>query len=90
MLYGWTWCHDMRYRTEDEIAAIILEVADTPQMRITRIMYETFLSHDEIKSILALLIEKGFVEYHKGDMTYKTTENGKEFLGKCKYSNYLR
>jgi predicted transcriptional regulator len=52
-------------------------------MRISRIMYETFLSHDEIKSILALLIELGFVEYYKGDMTYRTTENGMEFVGKC-------
>jgi predicted transcriptional regulator len=66
----------MSHRTKDEIVALVLEAANKPQMRIARIMYETFLSHDEIKSILALLIEKGFVEYYKGDMTYRTTENG--------------
>jgi hypothetical protein len=37
-------CHNRRYRTEDEIAALILEAANKPQMRITRIMYQTFLS----------------------------------------------
>jgi predicted transcriptional regulator len=78
-----------RYRTKDEIDALILEVANKRQMRIIRIMYETFLSHDQIKTILELLIEKEFIEYHKGDMTYKTTENGLEFLGKCK-THYLR
>jgi predicted transcriptional regulator len=70
----------MGHRTKDEIAVLILEAANKPQMRIARIMYETFLSYDEIKSILTLLIELGFLEYHKGDMTYRTTENGKEFL----------
>jgi predicted transcriptional regulator len=74
----------MRYRTKDEIDALILEAANKPQMRIIRIMYETFLSHDGVKTILELLIEKEFIEYHKGDMTYKTTENGQDFLGKCK------
>ena len=79
----------MRYRTKDEVDALILVAANKPQMRIIRIMYETYLSHEGVKTILELLIEKDLIEYHKGDMTYKTTKNGQEFLGKCK-THYLR
>jgi predicted transcriptional regulator len=75
-----TGCHDMKRRTEDEITALILGATNKPTMRKTRIMCEAFLSYCQIKEYLALLTEKRLLEYQKGKMTYRTTENGKRFL----------
>lgn len=75
-----TRCYNLPHRTEDEISALILRVASNPTMRKKMIMYEVFLSHRQVKEYLALLIEKGLLEYQKGNMTYKTTEKGNLFL----------
>jgi predicted transcriptional regulator len=74
--------HNIKHRTEDEITALILGAANKCTMRKTRLMCEAFLSYSQIEEYLALLSEKGLLEYQRGAMTHRTTEKGKHFLEK--------
>jgi predicted transcriptional regulator len=72
--------HDIKLRTEEETAALIIRAAKKPRMTKTRIMYEVFLSDRQIEEYLSVLIEKGLLEYQKGTMFYRTTEKGCNLL----------
>jgi predicted transcriptional regulator len=69
----------MKYRDRNEIIAQILKSAND-RVRLTKIMYDAYLSHTITKEYLVLLIEKGLIEYLNGDRTFKTTEKGMNFL----------
>ena len=69
----------MKYRDRNEIIAQILKSANG-RVRLTKIMYDAYLSHAITKEYLVLLIEKGLIEYLDGDRTFETTEKGMEFL----------
>jgi len=69
----------MKYRDRNEIIAQILKSANG-RVRVTKIMYDAYLSHTITKEYLVLLIEKGLIEYLDGDRTFKTTEKGMNFL----------
>jgi predicted transcriptional regulator len=69
----------MKYRDRNEIIAQILKSAKG-RVRLTKIMYDAYLSHTITKEYLVLLIEKGLIEYLDGDRTFKTTEKGMNFL----------
>jgi predicted transcriptional regulator len=71
---------DMKYRDRNEIIAQILETANGNRVRLTRIMYDVFLSHTLTKEYVRLLIEKGLIEYLDGERTFKTTDKGMNFL----------
>jgi uncharacterized protein YwgA len=43
-------------------------------------MYSVFLSYEQLKEYLAILIENGLLEYWEGTQTYKTAEKGLKFL----------
>ena len=70
----------MKYRDKNEIIAQILESANGNRVRLTKIMYDVYLSHAMSKEYLVLLIEKGLIEYIDGERTFKTTEKGVNFL----------
>ena len=70
----------MKYRDRNEIIAQILKSANGNKVRLTKIMYDVYLSHLTTKEYLVLLIEKGLIEYMNGDRTFKTTEKGMNFL----------
>ena len=70
----------MKYRDRNEIIAQILKSANGNRVRLTKIMYDVYLSHITTKEYLVLLIEKGLIEYLNGDRTFKTTEKGMIFL----------
>jgi predicted transcriptional regulator len=70
----------MKYRDRNEITAQILESANGNRVRLTKIMYDGYLSHTVTKEYLVLLIEKGLIEYLDGERTFKTTEKGMNFL----------
>jgi predicted transcriptional regulator len=70
----------MKYRDRNEIIAQILKSANGNRVRLTKIMYDVYLSHITTKEYLVLLIEKGLIEYLDGDRTFKTTEKGLYFL----------
>ena len=70
----------MKYRDKNEIIAQILESANGNTVRLTKIMYDVYLSHTIAKEYLVLLIEKGLIEYVNGERSFKTTEKGMNFL----------
>ena len=59
--------------------AMILEAANGGATK-TKIMYKAFLSYEQLREYLALLIENNLVEYLEGSQTYKTTEKGLNLL----------
>jgi predicted transcriptional regulator len=71
----------MKHRTEEEIAALILEaVANTNRATQTIIMYKAYLSYAQLKRFLSSLLEKGLIDYAKEDRLYTITEKGMRFL----------
>ena len=71
----------LKYRSRTDIAAAILKSAtDENGAGMTRIMYNSFLSFNQIKEYLSLLSSSKLLEYHEGSRKYKTTTKGKHFL----------
>src|SRR5215469_9501165 len=70
----------MKYRDRNEIIAQILQSANGNRVRLTKIMYDVYLSHTLTKEYLVLLIEKGLIDYIDGERTFKTSEKGMNFL----------
>jgi predicted transcriptional regulator len=46
----------------------------------TKLMYSAFISFNQLKEYLSLLVENGLLQYEEGTHTYKTTEKGIRFL----------
>ena len=46
----------------------------------TKIMYSAFLSYNQLKDYLSILIENNLIECLEGNNTFKTTEKGLNFL----------
>jgi len=70
----------VKYRDRNEIIAQILQSANGNRVRLTKIMYDVYLSHSLTREYVRLLIEKGLIEYIDGERTFKTTEKGMNFL----------
>jgi predicted transcriptional regulator len=71
----------MKYRSRTEIVAMILEAANGGSSK-TKIMYKAFLSYNQLREYLSVLIENNLIEYLEGSPIYKTTEKGLVFLQK--------
>jgi predicted transcriptional regulator len=71
----------MKYRSRTEIVAMILEAANGGSSK-TKIMYKAFLSYNQLREYLSVLIENNLIEYLEGSPIYKTTEKGLMFLQK--------
>jgi predicted transcriptional regulator len=69
----------MKYRSRTEIVSNILE-ADNGGVTKTKIMYKAFLSYNQLREYLSILIENNLLEYLDGTQTYKTTEKGLNLL----------
>ncbi len=69
----------MKYRSRTEIVSMILESANGGATK-TKIMYKSFLSYNQLKEYLSVLIENNLLEYLEGTKTFKTTEKGLNFL----------
>lgn len=69
----------MKYRSRSEIIALLLEGANGGRATKTRLMYKAFLSFNQLKEYLAVLVENGLLEY-EGNQTYRTTEKGMRML----------
>ncbi len=69
----------MKYRSRTEIVAMILEAANGGSTK-TKIMYKAFLSYNQLREYLSILIENNLIEYLEGSPVYKTTEKGLTFL----------
>ena len=69
----------MKYRSRTEIVSNILEAANGGVTK-TKIMYKAYLSYNQLKEYLSILIENNLLEYLDGTQTYKTTEKGLNLL----------
>jgi len=43
-------------------------------------MYSAFISFNQLREYLSLLVENGLIQYEEGTHTYRTTEKGIRFL----------
>ena len=69
----------MKYRGRTEIVAVILDSANGGITK-TKIMYNAFLSYNQLKEYLSLLIENNLFEYHSGTKIFRSIEKGLKFL----------
>ena len=69
----------MGNRSRTEIVAMILNAANGGETK-TKIMYFAFLSYNQVKEYLTVLIENNLIEYLDGGNKFKTTEKGLFFL----------
>jgi predicted transcriptional regulator len=71
----------MKNRDRMDIISRILEAANggTGATK-TKIMYNAFLSHGQLKHYLTTLADKGLLRYDFLTQTFKTTEKGLRFI----------
>ena len=70
----------MGNRSRTEIVAMILNATNKGGETKTKIMYFAFLSYNQVKEYLSVLIENNLIEYLDGGNKFKTTEKGLFFL----------
>lgn len=70
----------MNYRSRDDIVSVILDAANGGGLTKTKIMYQAYLSHDQMKEYLRLLIENDLLGYDVYTRKFKTTEKSLRFL----------
>ena len=71
----------MKYRSRTEIVSNILDAANKGEGETkTKIMYKAYISYNQLKEYLTILIENNLIEYLDGTQTFKTTEKGLNFL----------
>jgi predicted transcriptional regulator len=69
----------MGNRNRTEIVSNILEAANDGISK-TKIMYKAYLSYNQLREYLSILIENNLIEYLDGDNKFKTTEKGLNLL----------
>ena len=69
----------MRYRRRTEIVGNILDAANGGTTK-TKLMYKAYISYNQLKEYLTILIENNLIEYIDGTQTFKTIEKGLHFL----------
>ena len=69
----------MKHRSRTDITAMILDTASKETTK-TKIMYNAYLSYNQLKEFLSILIENNLIEYLEGARTFRTTEKGLNFL----------
>ncbi|HKO41116.1 MAG TPA: winged helix-turn-helix domain-containing protein [Nitrososphaeraceae archaeon] len=69
----------MKYRGRTEILGNILDAANGGATK-TKIMYKAFVSYDQLKEYLSVLIETNLIEYLDGNKVFRTTEKGLNYL----------
>ena len=70
----------MNYRSRDDIVSVILHAANGGGLTKTKIMYQAYLSHDQMKEYLSVLIENDLLGYDVYTRKFKTTEKSLKFL----------
>ncbi len=66
-----------RIRSESEKKSDILRsIRNRPGTRITQIMFETCIPHNQLKEYLAMTIQNKLIIYIKEEKTFKITEYG--------------
>ena len=74
-----------KYRSKIEIMKQILQTANGHSTHKTRLMYSVYLSYEQLKEYLVILVQSGLIEHIEDVNTYKTTEKGLKFLKLLEY-----
>ena len=69
----------MKYRSRTEIVGMILEATNGGATK-TKIMYNAYLSYNQLKAYLSILIENNVLEYQNDTKIFRTTEKGLNLL----------
>jgi predicted transcriptional regulator len=69
----------MKYRSRSDIIGLLLEAANGGGATKTKLMYKAFLSFNQLREYLAVLVENSLIEY-EGNQTYRTTQKGLKVL----------
>ena len=69
----------MKYRSKDDIIAMLLEAAKGGIAK-TKLMYSAYLSFTQLKEYLAFLNENGLLTHDEVSLTFRTTPKGYEFI----------
>ena len=70
----------MKYRSRSEIVSLLLDAANGGGATKTKLMYKAYLSFNQLREYMTLLVENGLIEYEEGMRTYRTTEKGMGLL----------
>ena len=70
----------MKYRSRTEIVSMRLDSSANGGATKTKIMYTAFLSYNQLREYLSVLIENNLIEYLGGTHKFKTTEKGLNYL----------
>ena len=70
----------MKYRSRSDIIGLILNAANGGRATKTKLMYSAFISFNQLREYLSLLVENGLIQYEQGMHTYRTTEKGMRLL----------
>ena len=70
----------MKYRSRSEIIALLLNAANGGGVTKTKLMYSAFISFNQLREYLSLMVENGLIQYEEGMHTYRTTEKGMRLL----------
>ena len=70
----------MKYRSRSDIVGLLLDAANGGGATKTKLMYKAYLSFNQLREYLALLVENGLIEYQEGMQTYRTTGKGIQLL----------
>lgn len=70
----------MKSRDRNEIFASILNTSSTGDVRLTKIMYSSFLSYTQVVEYLQSLVEMQFLDYNVVAKSYRITIKGLRFL----------
>jgi predicted transcriptional regulator len=76
----------MKYRSRADIVSQILEAANGGATK-TKIMYKSYVSFAQLREYLALLTEKGLIEFEAVGSIFRTTEKGLRVLDMCNNIN---
>jgi predicted transcriptional regulator len=69
----------MKYRSRTDIVSQILEAANGGTTK-TKIMYKAYLSYEQLKEYLAVMMENNLLEHIPSENLFKTTEKGMKFM----------
>jgi predicted transcriptional regulator len=70
----------MKYRSRSDIVGLLLDAANGGGATKTKLMYKAYLSFNQLREYLTLLVENDLIEYEEGMRTYRTTEKGMRVL----------
>jgi len=79
------WEASMRYRSRTEIVRDILQTVRNEGTGAgkTKIMYNAYLSHNQLRDYLSDLVNKNLLEHDIGNRKFRITEKGLGFLSIC-------